>query len=569
MQADQINLIWDTQKDIKNLFIQAKSLQNQSKGFITLQSTFLCSKTTNPSLIPLTLITTGTNLPTDLLGFFFQDVPIRGLLGDVFDLKLNIHDRSVEQLYTFDLLSPFLNMQGKVLWNKKDKKLFADSIPLSFTLTQNSYACMQSLVKLPEFQLIEPSVFRGIISECSVHTKGTTFFPLFNISELSCKAIFTNEKLHVVYQEETALVSSLQIKSHVSEDLISSQIQGDILAKKQGTFFANTFWTKQTQNIEIQCQAIPSYLLEGLLEEFSLRKLCGPTIDAVLHIKLVNKNGPVSIEILAPYFSFSLEGLLQEDTITLSKPFYCQMNPEAANYILKEVFPFFSFLQLKNPISIKIAASETLCFSYPFNSTEMTIPNMQIEIGKTLCQTQSISKAICNLLKIHQLDTILIFDLWLAPINMHIHKGLISIERVEMLLVNLYEVAIWGELDIQNNLCNMQLGLPASTLRKAFKIPGLPNDYVLAISLQGSLENPQINLKKATSKIAELFLCQKDNANPLHIFFPWCKPSEETSIPSAKHPFPWEEEISFIRNKKRKKFTEKENPLKQLLRVLR
>ena len=105
-------------------------------------------------------------------------------------------------------------------------------------------------------------------------------------------------------------------------------------------------------------------------------------------------------------------------------------------------------------------------------------------------------------------------------------------------------------------------------LNKAFQIPNLPRNYVLALTLEGSLKNPEINLKNAAAKIASLFICQQ-NKNPLNILIPKCKSLQKTPIPPAKHPFPWEQRTTFVKNKNIKRFKEDDKPLEQLLKVMR
>jgi hypothetical protein len=145
---------------------------------------------------------------------------------------------------------------------------------------------------------------------------------------------------------------------------------------------------------------------------------------------------------------------------------------------------------------------------------------------------------------------------------MHIDKPLITVERVELLLADLYEIAIWGK--IKDDLLKMRVGLPASTLNKAFQIPNLSPNYVLALKLEGSLENPEIDLKKAAAKIAALFICQQ-NKKPLNMLIPSCK--SKTPVPPAKHPFPWEQRTAFVKHKNR--FKQDDKPLEQLLKVMR
>ena len=559
MQFDHVDLKWTRQQDLGDLALQATSLQNQTKGSIDLQGSFLVSKKID--LLPLTLTTACTNLSTEFLSLFTQDLSIRSLIGDTFDLKLNVK----EQLYTFDLSSPLVKTQGSAYWDKEKNQLTANSIPLSFTLTQDNYNFIRSLIKLPILNFLEPSAFHGIIHQLSLNTKDKSPFPTFDRSSLVFHAELTSEKLLLASLSEVSRISSLQIQTKVSEKLLSSRIQASFSAKKQGSFFSDISWTKQTEALDIEIKALelPTYLLEGLLPQISLQKLCGPRINLTLNTNLAAKSGPLSMEMLSSYSSFFLEGQLQKQTIILDKPLYCQLNKDAGTYALQN---FFSSLQPQNPISIKIAAEETLSFSYPFHSKQWIIPTLEIELGKVLCHKRGFSSALFNLLKAHQFDAAITFNLWIAPIIMHIDKSLITLERVELLLADLYEIAVWGK--IKDDLLKMKIGLPESTLNKAFEIPNLPLNYVLALTLEGSLRNPEINLKKAAGKIAELFICQQ-NKNPLNILIPKCKSLQKTPIPPAKHPFPWEQKTTFIKGKNIKRFKQDDKPLEQLLKVMR
>lgn len=563
MQFDHINLTWNSDQGLGNLFVQADSPQTQ--GLVNIEAVFSLK---TPSFTPLTLIASCINLPTKFLTFFVQDPSLESLIGNVFNLKLDTKSNLEKQLYTFYLSSPLVKMQGTADWDKKEEKVSANLIPLSFTLTQNNYAFIGSFIKLPILTLVEPSVFHGTINQLSFNTKGKGFFPVLNRSSLSFNTAITNEKLLLAHQDETAFISSLQIKANVSGNLISSQIQATVSAKKQGSFFLNTSWLKQTKalHVELRTLEFPTCLFEGLFPQISLQKLCGPSIDLTLHTKLLASNGPLSLEILSPYSSFSLEGLLQKEAIRLNKPLYCQLNKEAGSYALKELFPS---LQPKNPISLKIASGETLSFSLDSPQRifpTLVIPTLEIEIGKMLCHKKNLAISLFNLLKINQFNADLTFNLWVAPITLHIDKGLITMERVELLLADLYEIAVWGT--VKDRLLNMKIGLPASTLSKAFQIQNLSDNYVLPLTLEGNLENPKINLKKAAAKIATLFICQQENKNPLNLFFPSCKPLQKKLIPPAKHPFPWEQTTVFVKDKNRKRFKENDKPLKQLLKVI-
>lgn len=555
IQFDHIDLNWDRQHDLGHLILLTNNLQSLSKGSIHLQGSFLISKKIHP--LPLTLTANCTNLSTEFLHLFTQGFSLKPLLGDVFDLKLD----SKEQIYTFDLSSPLVKTQGLAYWDKKKEQLTASSIPISFTLTQDNYAFIRSLTKLPELTVAEPSVFHGVIHQLSLNTQAKEFFSAFLVFHTE----LTSEKLLLASPLEVSQISSLQIQAKVLEERISSQIQAVISAKKQGSVFSDISWEKQTKALhaEVKVSELPSYLLEGILPQISLQRLCGPSINLNLHAKLLARNGPLSIEMLSSYSSFSLQGRLQKEAITLDKPFYCQLSKEAGAYALEKFPPG---LQLKNPISIQIAAGETLSFSYPFSSMQWVIPTLEIEIGKVHCHKHNFTSSLFNLLKIHQFDATITFNLWIAPITMHVDRSLITVERIEILLADLYEIAIWGK--IKDRSLKMKVGLPASTLTKAFQIPNLPNDYVLALTLEGNIDNPEINLKKAAAKIAALFICQQ-NKNPLNILFPPCKSLQKTPIPSAKHPFPWEQRTSFAKDKNKKRFKQDDKPIDQLLKMIR
>jgi hypothetical protein len=82
------------------------------------------------------------------------------------------------------------------------------------------------------------------------------------------------------------------------------------------------------------------------------------------------------------------------------------------------------------------------------------------------------------------------------------HDGIADISRMDMLVADLFPIAVWGKVNFIEDRINMKLGLGGQTLRNAFKLKGVPNNYYLQLSMKGNLSDPSINSNKASTKIA-------------------------------------------------------------------
>ena len=174
---------------------------------------------------------------------------------------------------------------------------------------------------------------------------------------------------------------------------------------------------------------------------------------------------------------------------------------------------------------------------------------------------------------------------------MHVKKGIVDVERADILLAETFDIALWGTINPIKNNVDMTLGLTADCLSKAFAITNIPPDYVLQIPMTGTLSDVKINTGKATAKVAALLAWQQaETAGALaggstgalfgHLIGKLgALPLNDKNTPPAKRPFPWEKESSANSNdskskegaaKAKKAHIKKEDkPLKQLLKILR
>ena len=121
-------------------------------------------------------------------------------------------------------------------------------------------------------------------------------------------------------------------------------------------------------------------------------------------------------------------------------------------------------------------------------------------------------------------------------------NGVISFKRMDMLIMDTYAIATWGNVDLAANKVNMIIGLTGQALQKGFNIQGLGKDYVAQIPFKGPIDNASIDKKKAAAKIAALVASNRGPeglliGTALHIASGGLK--EEKAPPPTTNPLPW------------------------------
>ncbi len=311
------------------------------------------------------------------------------------------------------------------------------------------------------------------------------------------------------------------------------------------------------------------------------------TTDAAFDIKELT--GPVSINLNAPNSRLSLKGKLLKGVLLLDQPLHAQgmITTEISRLFLKEVNPLsISYIYSNDPVTLEIANTDFYVPLYPFDPGRVNVSKARIELGQIYCRNEGNISTTLNLLKNKQFAKEKEMVLWFAPIDLHIDKGVVDIERTEILVSHTFDIAIWGKYSMVKDYVDMLLGFPAATLQKAFGVKGLPENYVLTIPMKGPSDNVKIDTGKATAKVAMLLAWQQNSlagaagGGPAGAIMGQflgklaTLPDKDVKVPPAKHPFPWEVGKSGSRRAtsqaegKKRHFKGSEKPLKQILKVI-
>lgn len=307
---------------------------------------------------------------------------------------------------------------------------------------------------------------------------------------------------------------------------------------------------------EIEMEKFSSSFLDMLVPGYRLRAWLGPTVSATGKFDFNNNSGPLNLRLHSSNARFSLSGSLESGVLKLKEPFYAQLQltPELAPLLLEEVNPLsVPTFSSENPLTIEIAEANTTIPLIPFNPSQLNVSKARLELGQIVCENVGNLHFTLGLLQ-QQVSGNQPLHLWFAPADLTISNGVVSLERTEILIDKRLEICTWGEVNIPADAVRMVIGLPGPTLKKVFGLKDLPANYVLQLPMRGRLNNVQIDTSKATGKITALLLWQKaSTAGAIGGGLPGAivgelfgkvvpLPDGDKKAPSAKRPFPWEQE---------------------------
>lgn len=231
--------------------------------------------------------------------------------------------------------------------------------------------------------------------------------------------------------------------------------------------------------------------------------LIGHRLDAQLGMQLVKMNGPIQLNLSGTIGKLSLDGNVTQGALTLNQPLAAEVKitPRLTDSILDEILPLLNSADSsEEPIHIAISPKG---FYYPLwsdNPYNFTIGSMRVDLGKIYFKNNFQMSQILSLLKFTTEDNLI--PVWFTPLYLSYDKGIVYIQRVDMLVADRYPTAIWGKVNFDLDKVNLKIGLGGKTLRRAFKLKGVPNDYYLQVSLKGTTSDPNIDMGSAATRIA-------------------------------------------------------------------
>jgi hypothetical protein len=514
------------------------------------------------------------NFPLELIDALkISTMPIAPFIGSPLDIELSFEKSPERQICQVNGKSPLLSIQGELEYNAKGIFLSKAKKPLQIELSLTpDHLFLLTKQPTPSFSLVGKPLLNLSISKLSLPFVSST-----DLHKTLLQATLTVND--VVFKqrdsgEEVRLDTAFMSISKLQEDApLSIALNASATFKEQGSLRAegkidHLFNEKGAIDLAhiksefvVESQKFPTPLLDLLgpkkAKHQSYTALLGPSLDAVLKTSLQDFSGPIMLQLASQNAKISFIGKSINGILTLDKNASAQfiLTPESSKFFLSQVNPLsIKSLSSKIPLSIEIGAKGFSLPLNPFSFNALEVPIGRIQLGKVLCQNEGNLNLMLGLLKAKQAEQSKQLELWFAPLDFHVHQGVLSMERTEVLIANTYDIALWGKVDFPANRVNMILGLTASCLKAAFGIKDLPRDYVLHIPLTGTLDNVDLNKSVATSKIVALTLWQKGTGKAAsaaggslggaliggvlnQVLAP---PGNDGPTPAAKTPFPWQ-----------------------------
>jgi hypothetical protein len=268
----------------------------------------------------------------------------------------------------------------------------------------------------------------------------------------------------------------------------------------------------------------------------------GDTVNADVHVQIDHLQGPVIANLSGDKGSISLDAKINKGILFLNKNFQTQvaLTPEFGKAILEDIFPLAKgVIGSDNPLTINIAAEG---FSLPiknFDINNVKIGSSSLELGKVRFRSDGQLGTILSLFNTSGSDVI---NVWFTPLYVNMQDGVVSFQRMDMLIMDTYPIATWGQVSLAKDKVNMIIGLSGKALFKGFNIQGLGYDYMLQIPYKGPISNASFDKKKATAKIAALIASNRGPeglliGTALHIASGGLM--EEKAPPPTTNPLPW------------------------------
>lgn len=535
------------------------------------------------------------------------------LLGPSLSMSIHSTGSQESQNISMTAASSQLQLNGSFIL-KNDLVELKNPLQIKYTLTKNSDAALGKWInnwRKSPFIFDQESQWTIAVDKLKIPLNQKQWI----ISDASLVGSVNSEKLIFKGKTTNSLIELNKIHLKIDKPnqnssygmdfkgLISTKSAASQEFSKEGKWnvealFPNDRFEQGFANLKITIQKLPSSLLDIIYQLFgdknwSFNKVLGETVNADLMIGLENFNGPVSMNFQSPKALFSCKGQMKEGQLFLNEPIHAQamLTADLSKMMLKEVNPFsITSIESNHPMTLFIDSKGFAFPLFPLKKNEINVPNARIELGQVQCKNEGTFNLTLGLLKQNFLKNSTL-KLWFTPIDLNIQKGIVNIERTEILIDNSLEICSYGMVDIPQNSVDMVLGLTGQCLKKAFGIKDLPANYVLQIPMRGPIDNVKLDTKKATSKVTSLLLWQKGLAAGGSLKGPAgaiagellgklaTLPDRDSKAPPPKRPFPWDEKRLSSKNeetetepkppKKKVKIKKKEKPLKQLYKILK
>ena len=498
-------------------------------------------------------------MPTSILSIFFKTPDLNPIIGSIIDLNLRaFFDPTKTKPGYWDLVldSTHFHAEGRFKLDGNATIYEEHKLPtFRLTITPESYQYLKRLWALQEdLQLTAPIMISGFFSKFNFPLRAAWANQGIFDFHLSTSPIQWHNTLAPTWHLESRL-STENLKDHVN---FWAQVHSQTPLTLEGAvtnLFSSSNQLHPWQEMGLRAKLTGQHLTPIFLQKFlflnleqkqKLQALFGETLDVSAHCQLRNLNGPVQALIKGAQGYIQMEGLVKEGVLTLTKPLEgaVQMTPLFSQTFLAPNIPLLSTaVGADNPITFTIDSSQFSCPLVPFQLDQVNIGKGQLHLGKIHFRNEGELHSTLSLIRPLADPHLMI---WFTPIYLDLHHGILSLKRFDLLVGHDYTLANWGSINLLTHQANFILGLSAPTLRYAFGIQGLDENYILQIPLHTANGKVEIDKKKATTRISSLVAQTHGGSKGKllgSILDTVLADKGEPYPPPTTHPFPWQDEI--------------------------
>jgi hypothetical protein len=500
-----------------------------------------------------------TNLSTSASSVMLTSYNLTPLLGPVLDVTLQTLfdlDHEVPGYWTMNLDSSKFHASAR--FKIADELTLYDPVkPINFrwTLSPKGFEHLKYLLSWDEDRELDSSAtLTGNVTDIQIplkdpsdwikrsffdmnfHTddivwKGYRDFPIRLEGHISTEKL--NDSLDAEVQVHTTSAPPSTIKGKIWELLTPS-----------GTL---KNWKEMHLDLLLKSKHLSPSFLQALLflsdkTKLQLKAILGDLFAIRGELHLEKLSGPTSLSINGSKGTANLEGNIASGVLTLNSPLRCAitMTPLLSQVLFSNNLPLLnSGISGEHPIEITIDPDKFSLPLIPFEINKLSINKGVLNLGKMLFKNEGSMQSVLNLISPIREQQ---FSIWFTPIYFRASNGLVSFERLDMLIANTYSLASWGTVNYIKDQADIFLGIPAQTLDQVFGISGLDSQYLLQVPLRVRNRKVDIDSKKLAAQITALVAQKKLGSKKdllggvLNLVMP---DLQGTSPQPTTTPFPW------------------------------
>ena len=536
----------------KKFIIKANATQNNKQaGSIHFQME-------GPSFIHLQC----KDLSSHIADIFFQTQgQLSEIIGDTIDLNCKLSPSHGERELKCLFISRYLDINGNFLLGK-DLRLKNPNHPLKikWTMTEGSLRAVEKWRHFSSSSFIVKNIAnlkikaRSLILPLDFNLSKAIFDSSIKIKKLDFQEARSGENIILsdfdlsFNKKNVEAPLEFTLKGKINYDALNEtghmQAKGSIinLFEPNGKITLSNISTSIHANIK----NLPTTLVDQIAKitsnsTFVPSVFLGPRVNAILDTDIQNKMGSIQMNIDATSCKASLSSTISDGIIGLTAPLNASLTITSQMKDALNKKGSIKISSVHNPITLSIQEKG---FSIPINDLSLRNIKVQkgtIDFGQITAENTGNTSAIGSIFKMKGNNSI---SIWFAPLDFKLSKGIMKIDRTEILYNQSLQIALWGDLDFNQQYANMSLGLTAQSLKSALGIGKLGSTYVLEVPLRGPFGDVKVDKAAAAAQIAFLIARTRATSAKAGVFGKVIGVIGELShnqknIPPEKPPFPW------------------------------